>query len=180
MEWSLVGSLSRVRVFPRAQSGITSGCNTQCTFRSQRDVTFPQAFLAADGPTHTTVFILHIEASPLYKKYQVSTVGFKMDTSVFWASKMFIRPVFFATTTPTPPKKHVTICLIYKTEKKNPQQQKEVRHLAARAQQHARPRSTRPVLRCLPPCVHPCPPHRPPHKPTTRTSQSSLHIPHPC
>ena len=23
---------------------------------------------------------------------QVSTVGFKMDTSVFWASNMFIRP----------------------------------------------------------------------------------------
>ena len=63
---------------------------------------------------------------------------------------------------------------------KIPQQQKEVRRLPARARQHVHPRSTRPVLRCLPPCVHPCLPHRPPHEPTTRTSQSSLHLPHPC
>ena len=34
--------------------------------------------------------------------------------------------------------------LVWKVEK-NPQQQNEVRHLAARAQRHARPRSTRPV-----------------------------------
>ena len=32
--------------------------------------------------------------------YQVSTVGFKMDTSVFWASNMFIRPDFLL---PQPP-----------------------------------------------------------------------------
>ena len=35
-----------------------------------------------------------------------------MDTSVFWASNMFIRPAFLATTTPPPPKKHVTT-LVY-------------------------------------------------------------------
>ena len=32
--------------------------------------------------------------------WQVSTVGFKMDTSVFWASNMFIRPDFLL---PQPP-----------------------------------------------------------------------------
>ena len=63
---------------------------------------------------------------------------------------------------------------------KIPQQQKEVRSLPARAQQHARPRSTRLVLRRLPPCGHPCLPHRPPHEPATRTSQPSLHLSHPC
>ena len=31
---------------------------------------------------------------------QVSTVGFRMDTSVFWASNMFIRPAFLL---PQPP-----------------------------------------------------------------------------
>ena len=61
-----------------------------------------------------------------------------------------------------------------------PQQQKEVRSLPARAQKHVRPRSTRLVLRRLPPCGHPCLPHRPPHEPATRTSQPSLHLSHPC
>ena len=35
-----------------------------------------------------------------WRSVQVSTVGFKMDTSVFWASNMFIRPAFLL---PQPP-----------------------------------------------------------------------------
>jgi hypothetical protein len=40
---------------------------------------------------------------------QVSTFGFKMDTSVFWASNMFIRPAFLL---PQPPhhQKHMRQC----------------------------------------------------------------------
>ena len=40
---------------------------------------------------------------------QFSTVGFKMDTSVFWASNIFIRPGCLLLQPPPPPKQHVAM-----------------------------------------------------------------------